>query len=93
MADYMIVEKQSPQVVSKLKKSSEHQWTNSDVRNLIYMSQQEECLYNTRNEDYLNSAKQSGAIERISVEIHVPAKEVTKKWLWTNLIKKAWSWN
>ena len=98
MADYMSVEKQSPQVVSKRKKSSEHPWTNSDVRDLIYMWQQEECLYNTQNEDYLNSAKQSGAIERISVEIHVPAKEVTKKWLRTTqtesyLIKKVWSWS
>ena len=43
------------------------------------MWQQEECLYNTQNKDYHNSTKRSRAIERISVEIHVPAKEVTKK--------------
>ena len=56
MADYMSEEEQSPQVVSKRKKSSEHQWTDSDVRDLIYMWQQEECLYNTQNKDYHNSA-------------------------------------
>ena len=79
MADYMSEEEQSPQVVSKRKKSSEHQWTDSDVRDLIYMWQQEECLYNTQNKDYHNSTKRSRAIERLSVEIHVPAKKVTKK--------------
>ena len=41
MVDYMSEEEQSPQVVSKRKKSSEHQWTDSDVRDLIYMWQQE----------------------------------------------------
>ena len=48
MADCMSEEEQSPQVVSKRKKSSEHQWADSDVRDLIYMWQQEECLYNTQ---------------------------------------------
>ena len=79
MADYMSEEEQSPQVVSKRKKSSQHQWTDSDVRDLIYMWQQEEWLYNTQNKDYHNSTKRSRAIERLSVEIHVPAKKVTKK--------------
>ena len=88
MADYMSEEEQSPQVVSKRKKSSEHQWTDSDVRDLIYMWQQEECLYNTQNKDYHNSTKRSRAIERISVEIHVPAKEVTKKNGWFNVYSK-----
>ena len=37
MADYMTEEEQSPQVVSKQKKSSAHQWTDSDVRDLIYI--------------------------------------------------------
>ena len=37
MVDYMSEEEQSPQVVSKRKKSSKHQWTDSDVRDLIYM--------------------------------------------------------
>ena len=46
---------------------------------LIYIWQQEECLYNTQNKDYHSSTKRSRAIERIYVEIHVPAKEVTKK--------------
>ena len=36
MADYMSEEEQSPQVVSKRKKSSEHQLTDSDVGELIY---------------------------------------------------------
>ena len=75
----MSEEEQSPRVVSKRKKSSEHQWTDSDVWDLIYMWQQEEFLYNTQNEDYHNSTKRSRATERTSVEIHVPAKEVTKK--------------
>ena len=79
MADYMSEEEQSPQVASKQKKSSEHQWTDSDARDLIYMWQQEKCLYNTRNKDYHNTTKRSRAIERISVEIHVPSKEFTKK--------------
>ena len=35
MADYMSEEEQSPQVISKGKKSSKHQWTDSDVRDLI----------------------------------------------------------
>ena len=43
------------------------------------MWQQEECLYNTKNKDYHNSTKQSRSIERISVEIHAPGKDVTKK--------------
>ena len=43
-------EEQSPQVVSKRKKSSEHQWTASDVRDLIYMWQQEGRLYNTQKQ-------------------------------------------
>ena len=43
------------------------------------MWQQVECLYNTQNENYHNSTKRSRVIERISVEIRVPAKEVTKK--------------
>ena len=51
--------------VSKRKKSSEHQCTDSDVRDLIYMWQQEECLYNTQNKDYHNSTKRSRAIKRI----------------------------
>ena len=75
----MSEEEQSPRVVSKRKKSSEHQWTDSDVWDLIYMWQQEEFLYNTQNEDLHNSTKRSRATERTSVEIHVPAKEVTKK--------------
>ena len=37
MADYMSEEEESPQVASKRKKSSEHQCTDSDVRDLIYM--------------------------------------------------------
>ena len=78
MADYMSEEEQSPEVVSKRKKSSEYQWTDSNVRVLIYMWQQEECLYNTQYKVYHNSTKRSRAIERISVKIHVPAKEVTK---------------
>ena len=79
MVDYMSEEEQSPQVVTKRKKPSEHQWTDSDVRDVIYMWQQEECLYNTKNKDYHNSTKQSRSIERISVEIHAPGKDVTKK--------------
>ena len=63
--DYISEEEQSPQVVSKRKKSSEHQWTDSDVRDLIYMWQQEECLYNTQNKDYHNSNKRSRAIKKI----------------------------
>ena len=47
MTDYMTEEEQSPQVVSKRKKTSEHQWTDSDVRELNLYVQQEECLYNT----------------------------------------------
>ena len=82
MTDYMGEEEQSPQVVSKRKKSSEHQCTDSDVRDLIYMWQQEECLYNTQNENYHNSTKRSRGIERISVKIRVPAEEVTKKNSW-----------
>ena len=35
MADYMSEEEQSPQVVSKRKKSSDHQWTDSDVRDWL----------------------------------------------------------
>ena len=49
MADYMSEDEQSPQVISKRKKSREHQWTDSDVRELIYTWQQEKCLYNTQN--------------------------------------------
>ena len=79
MADYMNEEEQSHQVVSEPKKSSEHQWIDSDVRDLIYMWHQEKCLYNKQNKDYHNSTKRSRAIERISLEILVPAKEVTKK--------------
>ena len=79
MADCMSEEEQSPQFVSKRKKSSEHQWTESDVRDLIYTWQQEECLYNTQKKDYHNSTKRSRAIKRISVEIHVAAEEVTKR--------------
>ena len=45
MADYMSEEEQNPQVVS------------SDARDLIFMWQQEECLYNTQNKDYHNSTK------------------------------------
>ena len=41
MADSMSEEEQNPQVVSKRKKSSKHQWTDSDERDLIYMWQQE----------------------------------------------------
>ena len=82
MTDYMGEEEQSPQVVSKRKKSSEHQCTDSDVRDLIYMWQQEECLYNAQNKNYHNSTKRSRAIERISMEIRVPAKEATKKNSW-----------
>ena len=82
MTDYMGEEEQSPQVVSKRKKSSEHQWRDSDVRDLIYMWQQEECLYNAQNKNYRNSTKRRRAIERISMEIRVPAKEVTKKNSW-----------
>ena len=37
----------------------------SDVRDLIYIWQQGECLYNTQNKDYHNSTKRSRAIERI----------------------------
>ena len=36
----------------------------SGVRDLIYMWQQEECLYNTQIKDYHNSTKRSRAIER-----------------------------
>ena len=43
------------------------------------MWQQEECLYNTQNKDYHNSTKRNSALERISVEIHVPVKELSKK--------------
>ena len=75
----MSEEEQSRPVVSKRKKSIEHQWTDSDVRDIIFMWQNEECLYNTQNKHYHNSTKQSRAIERIPVEIHVPAKEVTKR--------------
>ena len=82
MTDYMGEEEQSPQVVSKRKKSSEHQWRDSDVRDLIYMWQQEECLYNAQNKNYHNSTKRSRAIERISMQIRAPAKEVTKKNSW-----------
>ena len=79
MVDYMSEEEQSPQVVSKWKKSGEHQWTDSDVRDLVsVLRQQEECLYNTQNKDYHNSTKRSWAIERISMEIHVPVREVTE---------------
>ena len=46
IADYMSEEEQSPQVVSKRKKSSKHHWTDSDVRDLTYIWQLEECLYN-----------------------------------------------
>ena len=46
------------------------------------MWQQEECLYNAQNKNYHNSTKRSRAIERISMEIRVPAKEVTKKNSW-----------
>ena len=81
MEDYMNEEEQSPQVVGKRKKSSEYQWTDSDVRDLIYMWQQEECLYNTQSKDYHNSTKRSRAIERISVEKHVPVMKITKIWL------------
>ena len=35
MADYMSEEEQSPQVLSKRKKLSENQWTDSDVRYFI----------------------------------------------------------
>ena len=49
------------------------------MRDLIYMWQQEECLYNTQNKDYNNSNKRNSALERISVEIHVPVKELSKK--------------
>ena len=79
MADYMSEEKESPQIVSKRQKSSEHQWTDGDVPDLIYMWQQVECLHNTQNKHYHNSTKRSRAIERISMKIHVLAKEVTKK--------------
>ena len=41
MVDYMSEAEQSLQAVSKRQKSSEHQWTDSDVRDLIYMWQQE----------------------------------------------------
>ena len=78
MADYMSEEEQSPQVVSKQKKPSEHQWTDKEEPDWIYMWQQEECLYSTQSKDYHNSTERSRAIKRISVEIHVPAKEVTK---------------
>ena len=64
MADYMTEEEPSPQVVSKRKKSSEHQWMDSGERDLIYMWQQEECLYNTQIKDYHISTKRSRAIER-----------------------------
>ena len=64
MADYMTEEEPSPQVVSKRKKSSKHHWMDSDVRDLIYIWQQGECLYNTQNKHYHNSTKQSRAIER-----------------------------
>ena len=50
MADYMSEEEQSPQVISKRKKSNKHQWTASDVRDLIYMWQQEGRLYNTQKQ-------------------------------------------
>ena len=43
------------------------------------MWQQEECLYNTQNKDYHNSTKRNSALERISVEIHVLVKELSKK--------------
>ena len=80
MASCMSEDEQSPQFVSKRKKSSEHQWTDSDVPDLIYMWQQEEFLYNTKkNKNYHNSTKQSRAIKIISVEIHVAAEEVTKR--------------
>ena len=61
----MTEEEPSPQVLSKQKKSSEYQWMDSDVRALIYLWQQEECLYNTQNKDYHNSTKRSRAIKRI----------------------------
>ena len=79
MADYMSEEEQSPPVLNKRKKASEHQRTDSDVRDLIYMWQQEECLCNTQNKHYHNFTKQNSALERISVEIHVPVKELSKK--------------
>ena len=62
-----------------MEEASEHQWTDSDVRDLIYMWQQEECLYNTQNKDYHNSTKRNSALERISVEIHVPVNELNEK--------------
>ena len=55
-----------------------HKLKNSES-DLIYMWQQEKFLYSTRNKDYHNTTKRSRAIERISVEVHVPSKEVTKK--------------
>ena len=79
MADYMSDEEQSPAVLNKQKKASEYQWTDSDVQDLIYMWQQEECSYNTQNKVYHNSTKRNSALERISVEIHVPVKELSKK--------------
>ena len=79
MADYMSDEEQSPPVPNKRKKTNERQWTDSEVRDLIYMWQQEECLYNTQNKDYHNSTKRNSALERISVEIQVPVKELSKK--------------
>ena len=79
MADYMSEEEQSPPVLNKRKKASEHQWTDSDVQDLIYMWQQEECLYNTQNKNYHNSTKENSALERIPVEIHVPVEELSKK--------------
>ena len=60
----MTEEEPIPHVVNKQKKSSEHQWMDSDVPDLIYMWQQGKCLYKTQNKDYHNSTKRSRAIER-----------------------------
>ena len=49
MTDYPSEAEESPPVVSNWKKIKERQWTDSDVRDLIYMWQPQECLHNTQD--------------------------------------------
>ena len=43
------------------------------------MWQQEECLYNIRHMDYNNANKLSSALEKTSLELQLPVKEINKK--------------
>ena len=106
--NYLDENSDSPCVVSKTKtkrkkqNETDHSWTDTDVFDLITAWQQEECLFNSRHKDYHNSTKRNIALQKISMEIQIPAKEVNKKMIGlrsyygqlkqkVNISKKSWA--